>query len=224
MSNGDLHKYFLNNPGKRIHKLLHYFDIYERHLARFRNQSVTMLEIGVHSGGSLQMWKNYLGKDSKIIGIDINPACKAHEEDGVEIFIGSQDNQELINEIIKKYQTIDIILDDGSHMMHHMIASLEMLYPYVSENGIYIVEDRCCCYWEQFDGGLYKKTSFIEYAKNLIDSIQASANLHLGGNTKTCIPINQFMRSTDFIAFYDSAVVFEKRKQGFRSDLITQSM
>lgn len=49
MSNGDLHKYFLNNPGKRIHKLLHYFDIYERHLARFRNQSVTMLEIGVHS-------------------------------------------------------------------------------------------------------------------------------------------------------------------------------
>ncbi len=36
--------------------------------------------------------------------------------------------------------------------------------------------------------------------------------------------LNDFMRSTDFIAFYDSIVVFEKRRQAKRSDLITHSM
>lgn len=65
MSDGFLHKYFLNNSHKRLHKWIHYFDIYERHLARFRGTSPTMIEIGV-MGGSLAMWKEYLGPESRI--------------------------------------------------------------------------------------------------------------------------------------------------------------
>lgn len=32
-----------------------------------------MLEIGVFGGGSLDMWKAYLGEEAKVIGVDINP-------------------------------------------------------------------------------------------------------------------------------------------------------
>ena len=65
MSDGFLHKYFLNNAHKRLHKWVHYFDIYERHFERFRGKSPTMIEIGVQGGGSLAMWKEYFGPGSR---------------------------------------------------------------------------------------------------------------------------------------------------------------
>src|SRR3954451_14611077 len=77
---GDLERYFdaqVEGPG--IWKWRHYFPIYERHLSRFRGQAVHLVEIGVFSGGSLPMWREYLGPRSRITGIDIDPACKAHE-------------------------------------------------------------------------------------------------------------------------------------------------
>ncbi len=73
MNDGFLHKYFLNNSSKRLHKWNHYFDIYERHFSRFRGKNLVMLEIGVFGGGSLDMWKAYLGEEAKVIGVDINP-------------------------------------------------------------------------------------------------------------------------------------------------------
>jgi len=36
MSDGFLHKYFLNNGYKQLHEWGHYFDIYERHFERFQ--------------------------------------------------------------------------------------------------------------------------------------------------------------------------------------------
>ena len=47
------------------------------------------MEVGVFSGGSLFMWKNYFGKNSRIIGIDLNPDAKKLENHGFEIFIGN---------------------------------------------------------------------------------------------------------------------------------------
>jgi hypothetical protein len=60
---GFLHRYFLNNGYLRLHKWMHYFDIYEHHFARFRGKSPTVLEIGVKGGGSLAMWKRGLTCD-----------------------------------------------------------------------------------------------------------------------------------------------------------------
>jgi hypothetical protein len=52
---GFLHRYFLNNGGKRLHKWVHYFDIYSRHFERFRDRQPVVLEIGVFGGGSLAL-------------------------------------------------------------------------------------------------------------------------------------------------------------------------
>lgn len=38
------------------------------------------VEIGVLDGGSLFMWRDYLGKDAEIIGIDLNPDAKRWEK------------------------------------------------------------------------------------------------------------------------------------------------
>ena len=214
MSDGFLHKYFLANGGKRLHKWMHYFDIYERHFERFRNKSPVILEIGVFGGGSLAMWKEYFGAGAKIIGLDIDPSCKAHEADGIQIFIGSQDDPYILNKIVKKYPAIDIVLDDGSHMMKHMVATFEYLYPKISPNGCYMVEDTHTCYWDEYDGGVKRAGSFMELVKDRLDDINAF-------HTKGAIPITPFTKSTQSISIYDSVVVFERKPQGIRQAPIT---
>jgi len=215
--NGFLHRHFLNNSDKRLHKWVHYFDIYERHFTRFRDKAPVMIEIGVSGGGSLAMWKEFFGKESKIIGIDINPQCKAHESEGIEIFIGSQDDPALIEQIFEKYPEVDIVLDDGSHQMNHMVASFQLLYERVHKNGVYLVEDTHTCYWPEFQGGVRQAGSFIEFTKDKLDELNA---VHSRG----VIPISSFTKATDYIACYDSIVVFERRPQGNRQAPIMQAM
>jgi cephalosporin hydroxylase len=217
MTDGFLHRYFLNNAHKRLHKWAHYFDIYERHFARFRGRSPVMVEIGVMGGGSLEMWKEYFGPGSRIIGIDIDPACKAHEADGVEVFIGSQDDPALIDSIFSRHPKVDIVLDDGSHMMRHMIGSFNLMYGRVDPNGVYVVEDTHTCYWPEFGGGLRRDGSFMEFAKGKLDELNAV-------HTREALAVSEFTRSTDFIACYDSVVAFERRRQGARQAPITQGM
>jgi len=72
----DLQKYFRTNRKRLITKWDHYFEIYDRHFKRYRDREVTVLEIGVSHGGSLQMWKHYFGSRARIFGIDINPAVR----------------------------------------------------------------------------------------------------------------------------------------------------
>lgn len=215
--NGFLHRYFLENSSKRLHKWIHYFDIYEKHFSRFRNESPVLLEIGVFGGGSLEMWKDYFGPGAQIVGLDINPECKKHERDGIEIFIGSQDDPAVIQSILKKHPRIDLVIDDGSHLNHHMMSTFEMLYDCIHPHGIYMVEDTHTCYWDEYGGGLRRPGSFMEYAKTKIDEIHAV-------HSRNTLPVSPFTRSTDSISFYDSVVVFEKRPQGTRQAPITEPL
>ncbi|MFD2055716.1 class I SAM-dependent methyltransferase [Mesorhizobium calcicola] len=211
---GFLHQYFLNNSGKEMYKWLHYFDVYERHFQRFRNRKPVVVEVGVYKGGSLEMWRAYFGEGARIVGIDIDPACKAHESEGVEVFIGSQDDPQLLDRIVEKYGPIDIVIDDGSHMMDHVIATFEHLYHHVQPNGVYFVEDTHTSYWDDYGGGLRKPGSFMEFAKGKLDEINAH-------HARGALPANAFTDATDSICVYDSIVVFEKRPQGRRQSLLT---
>ena len=214
---GFLHRYFLANGGKPLHKWTHYFDIYERHFERFRDRRPAVLEIGVQGGGSLAMWKAYFGEGAAIVGLDIEAECKQHEAPGIEIFIGSQDDKAVIAAILANYPAFDIVIDDGSHLCSHMIATFELLYDKLSPNGVYLVEDTHTNYWSEYGGALRKRGTFIEYAKDKIDEINAV-------HTRGALPPNAFTAATDSMTVYDSVVVFERRPQGQRQAIITQAM
>ena len=132
----DLERYFTENPGRRIHKWKHYFDIYERHFSRFRGSDVHVVEFGVAQGGSLQMWKQYFGPRARIYGIDINPHCKQLEEEQVEIFIGDQEDRAFLRSLMEKVPRIDILIDDGGHEMQQQIRTFEELFPFIGQNGV----------------------------------------------------------------------------------------
>ena len=199
-----LWRYFSHNQGRFIHKWHHYFDIYHNHFSRFRNRPVTLLEIGVFEGGSLQMWKKYFGRRAKIYGVDVDPKCKDLEEDQIKIFIGDQADRNFLRELAEKIGNIDILIDDGGHTMVQQITTFEELYPSVSATGIYLVEDLHTSYWEDYGGGYKKQGSFIEKAKEFVDAINAwhsrEPELTPGSLTKSATGIH----------FYDSVLVIEK--------------
>jgi hypothetical protein len=158
------------------------------------------------------MWKEFFGEKSQIIGLDINPNCKKHEEDRIDIFIGSQDDPIILNEILNKYQKIDIVIDDGSHIGKHMAASFNHLYYKISSNGIYLVEDIHTCFHHH---DFYNKNlNFMDFIKNKLDELHGCYNKK----------ITDFTKITDSINIYNNIVIFEKRIQGNKIDIKTVKM
>ncbi|MCE7028486.1 class I SAM-dependent methyltransferase [Jiella sp. CBK1P-4] len=214
---GELHRYFLNNGERRLHKWVHYFDIYERYFDQFRGRAPTILEIGIFGGGSLAMWRDYFGADATILGLDIKPETEKVAGAANRVYIGSQDDPALLDRVLAENPSIDIVIDDGSHVMRHMIATFEHLYPRISPNGVYLVEDTHTCYMSKFDGGLRREGSWMEFVKDRLDDLHAT---YTNGELK----VSAFTRSTKSISIYDSIAVFEKAPQGKRQAFITEAM
>lgn len=198
-----LWSYFLNNDKRSIFKWTHYFPMYERHLQKFRNQSVTIFEIGCGKGGSLQMWKDFFGPYARIVGIDIRPECKEFEEAQIDVRIGWQEDTAFLKDLVLEFGPPTVVIDDGSHIMQHLEITFRFLYPMLPINGVYVAEDLHTCYWDEFGGGLRKPGSFIEIAKHLVDELHA-------GYTRGELEETAFSRETMSMHFYDSAIVFER--------------
>ena len=216
MHNESLRDLFYSHRGNLIHKWDHYFDIYEKYFAKYRGQKVNMLEIGISHGGSMQLWKKYFGANVHVYAIDINPDCKKLEEENTTIFIGSQSDEEFLENVASQLPELDFIIDDGGHTMDQQRVSFESLYMKVKEGGLYLVEDTHTSYWTEFHGGLKNPNSFIEQSKHLVDSLYDS---HVIDKSK--VTINEITNHINSIAFYDSIVVFEKqlRKKPFHKQI-----
>lgn len=212
MDKQTLREIFYSHQGRLIHKWDHYFEIYERHFSKYRGQKINILEIGISHGGSLQLWRKYFGDKANIYAIDINPECGQFEDLNTKVFIGSQSDRKFLTELIQQLPELDIIIDDGGHTMEQQKVSFEMLYAKVNEGGLYMVEDTHTSYWYEFHGGLKKSGTFIEYSKDMIDSLYEDHIVN-----KDTILTNDITRHINAITFYDSVVVFEKlkRKEAF---------
>ena len=136
-TSGELHALWATIPGG--HKWLHYFPIYEEILASRRSAPLKVLELGVYRGASLELWHKYFHSESTIVGIDIDPACKAFDrpEHHVHVRVGGQEDGEFLKALIEEFGVFDVIIDDGSHMASHMIASFNhLLADGLSDDGI----------------------------------------------------------------------------------------
>jgi cephalosporin hydroxylase len=200
-----LAEYFLKNQGRLIHKWHHYFEIYHRHFERFRGRSPVVLEIGVSQGGSLQMWHDYFGKGTRIIGVDVEPRCRQFEDDATTILIGDQADPAFLAQIRERFPHIDILIDDGGHYMVEQIVTFGELYPHLQPRGVYLCEDVHTSYLPSWEGGLKRPTTFIEFSKALIDGLHAWYHMPRDSD------IDAFALGTYSITFYDSIVVIEKR-------------
>lgn len=216
-NNSELFKIFKNHEGRLLTKWIHYFEVYEEYLEKYRDKEINILEIGIHRGGSLQMWKEYFGIKANIYGVDINPECKDFEEDKIKVFIGDQSNRKFLKELVSKTPEFDIIIDDGGHSSKQQITSFEELYGHVKGDGVYIVEDTHTNFWPKYQRGVRK--SFLEYSKKLVDQLHAWHFEEDRSMRRFAIPpkkregifdVAEFTATTKSINFYNSMVVFKK--------------
>jgi hypothetical protein len=191
--------------GRPFAKWLHYFEIYDRHLARFRGRALNFLEIGVDRGGSLQLWRSYLGPAATIHGVDNNPAAREMAAEGFRIHIGDQADAGFLAGLKAAVPQLDVVIDDGGHRMHELAASFQALYPHLAPDSVYICEDLHTCYMQSYGGGYRKDDSFLERSKDWIDRLHASYS-----EDATLRP-DAFTQSTSSLHYYDSVLVVEKR-------------
>lgn len=194
------------HQGRLVDKWSHYAEIYERHLARFRDRPVRLLEFGVFHGGSLQLWRSYLGPQAQIVGVDIDARCLAYAEAGISVEIADQGQPASLLPILARHGPFDIIIDDGSHHSAHQTACFDTAWPSLKPGGVYMVEDTHCAYWPAYGGGLRSRHSFIEHCKDKIDTMHA-----FWSRDPASLPVSTLTQELGGLHFYDSVVVMDKQ-------------
>jgi demethylmacrocin O-methyltransferase len=152
---------------------------YQAHLKKFKFKRIHLLEIGVggyedpqNGGSSLRMWKKYF-PFGKIFSFDIFDKS-ALQERRIKIFQGSQVDADFLDKVIQEMGTIDVIIDDGSHINEHVIETFKLLFPKLKDGGIYIIEDTQTSYWPYYGGDsedLKNPNTMMNYFKGLLDSM-----------------------------------------------------
>lgn len=168
---GDLLRFFANNPGPTVHKWHHYIPLYERYFARFRGTPVRFLEIGVAQGGSLRMWRRYFGAKALVCGIDVDPGCASLDGVHGRVRIGSQADPAFLEAVLAEMGGVDVVLDDGSHRMEDIRTTLRVLFPHLAQGGIYMIEDLQAAYIPGYDGGYGAEGNFFEAVRAVIDDM-----------------------------------------------------
>lgn len=157
----------------------YYAPHYQTHFSPFREKKINLLEIGVggyssprKGGNSLRMWKKYF-KHGQIYAIDIHDKSFL-EEKRIKIFQGSQADKEFLESVVAQTGPLDLIIDDGSHINEHVITSFQLLFPFLKEGGVYVVEDTQTSYWPEFGGdshNLKNSPTMMNYFKHLTDCL-----------------------------------------------------
>ncbi len=186
-------------------KWSNYFEIYEKILRKYVNKKITLVEVGVGDGGSLFMWKNFLGNKANIIGIELNPEAIKLNEFGFKIFKGDQSNPNFWKDFYKKVGKIDVLIDDGGHTNLQQITTFMESFLHIKDGGSIIVEDTHTSYMDYKGFKNPSKNSFINFSNALIENIHRR-------NPMVKKKINQFSKKIYSIEYYDSIVCININK------------
>jgi hypothetical protein len=189
-----------------------YADAYERHLGHLRARPITLLEIGVggyadpdRGGESLRMWKEFFPR-GRIVGIDIHPKTGI-AEDRIVILQGDQGDPGFLDEVAARYGPFDVVVDDGSHVCSHVIASFRQLFGHLTDGGIYAIEDLQTSYWARVYGGSSgadRSGTTMTFLQALTDGLN-HAELDIPGYVPSA-----FDRSVKSVTFYHNLAFVER--------------
>lgn len=185
-----------------------YTALYARLFEPLRELPITLLELGwggdadPHAGGaSARMWRDYFPAATVVV-IDHKP--KLDIPDGVNFRHGSQADEAFIAALQGEFGWFDIVVDDASHRSSATIRSWQLLYPHLSPQGWYIVEDTHGSYHAHFYGS-------------------AEANPDPRGATSSGQPtaMQYFERLADCVNYRTDGVLYPARFwQGYRIESI----
>lgn len=131
-----------NNYGSDKNTSHCYIDTYTRLFEGRREQTLNILEIGIFSGASLQIWSEYF-PSSNIVGcdIDLGPVKFGQTNPSIKMFLSDATTEEGC-QIVKQNGPYDIIIDDGAHTQEAILASINLLASSLRDkDSQYVIED-----------------------------------------------------------------------------------
>ena len=191
-------------------KWSNYFEIYENILKKYVNKKITLVEVGVGDGGSLFMWRNFLGNKANIIGIELNPESKKLKKFGFKIFNGDQSNPNFWKNFYKKIGKIDVLIDDGGHTNLQQITTFMESFPFIRKGGLIIIEDTHTSYMNYKGFKNPSKNSFINFSNVLIENIHRR-------NPMLKKKMNEFSKKIYSIEYYDSIACININKKDLKT-------
>lgn len=194
-------------PAKSL-KIASYFDVYTTLFASYRNTDCTFIETGVLGGGSLLMWRDWLGPRARVIGVDLNPQAKKWEARGFEVFIGDQGDPSFWESTLAQIGRFDVLLDDGGHQSFQQIVTLNSAIRHARNECLVVIEDVHTSFMSDFAD--HDKWSFMNYAKACSEFLTARS---VSMFPNRMLPVTnsesaRFLSSVRFIQFFDSIVAF----------------
>jgi hypothetical protein len=123
-----------------------YIEFYESYFQHHRD-SVSLLEIGMMTGGSLHLWQQYFSQ-YRLIGMDISSGWNALRDFQAEIendpditllFEINSRNPSLPNAVSR--ERFDFIIDDGDHSVLAQMDTFRNYWPLIKDTGTYFIED-----------------------------------------------------------------------------------
>ena len=125
-----------------------YLREYDRLFRPLRLLPIRLLELGVHQGTSMILWRDYFPL-ATIVGLDGEVMPASFPADKRFHFVhGAQDDPALLDSAVSLAGgPFDIIIDDCSHLGCHTARSFAHLFTKgLRPGGIYIIEDTCTAF------------------------------------------------------------------------------
>jgi hypothetical protein len=90
-------------------------------------------------GNSLRAWRDFF-VNANIVGVDVDENTM-FEEERIKTFCSSSFDKKTMNKILSGLDKFDLIIDDGLHTMEANLRTLEIVFPYLKDGGMYVIED-----------------------------------------------------------------------------------
>jgi len=103
-----------------------------------REQIGSVLELGVSSGASVRMWKDFF-PNALIYGLDINEVVGDYGPRVAFLRCDQADEESLLGAFADA--KLEIVVDDASHDQEKTLDSLKYLFPLLQPGGWYVIED-----------------------------------------------------------------------------------
>lgn len=115
-------------------------DFYESLVGHLRDEPITILEVGVRTGGSIKMWELAFPR-AKVVGVDHNiKLCKVSTK-AVLIEADARSHASM-TDICLGHGPFDVVIDDAAHTPECSFSIMSMCFPAsVKPGGWYFVED-----------------------------------------------------------------------------------